>query len=245
MHDEESAGGYVPQRVSRVEKAMTEALGPNQAAKLAAEREAAQAKEAALNPVGRWVQAENVFTFKSDPVGPAEVTFVTEGQHDFEPSYTGMVCGAMVTRDGGGDQCGEPRNHPVHKGFRDVIVLDPDRSAGDVPAWPQVTFRGDFLYRDGDGRIMTEAEYLGRTVQPQDSALDGNTRARALSELAHRIDNQSDLYRLARDILVYIFETPAQADPFVRPEATDLVSFSIYLAHALRRTGAAKGRHAR
>lgn len=31
-----------------------------------------------------------------------------QADHPFEPSYTGMVCEAMVMRDGGGDQCGLP-----------------------------------------------------------------------------------------------------------------------------------------
>jgi hypothetical protein len=35
--------------------------------------------------------------------------------HPFEPSYTGMVCERMVMRDGGGDQCGLPADHPIHR----------------------------------------------------------------------------------------------------------------------------------
>lgn len=36
-------------------------------------------------------------------------------RHEFEASYSGMVCGRMVMRDGGGDSCGQPANAPVHE----------------------------------------------------------------------------------------------------------------------------------
>lgn len=35
-------------------------------------------------------------------------------RHDFEASYTGMVCGQMIMRDGDGDQCGLPPDHAIH-----------------------------------------------------------------------------------------------------------------------------------
>lgn len=37
--------------------------------------------------------------------------------HPYEPSpfSTGDTCVAMVMRDGGGDQCGRPRDHEVHR----------------------------------------------------------------------------------------------------------------------------------
>lgn len=34
--------------------------------------------------------------------------------HEFQPSFTGMVCESMVMRDGGGDQCGLGPGHPLH-----------------------------------------------------------------------------------------------------------------------------------
>lgn len=40
--------------------------------------------------------------------------------HGYEPSRTGMCCGAMVMRDGGGDQCGLPFQHVLHIGPKDV-----------------------------------------------------------------------------------------------------------------------------
>ena len=36
--------------------------------------------------------------------------------HGYAPSFSGMTCGAMVMRDGGGDQCGEARDAAVHGG---------------------------------------------------------------------------------------------------------------------------------
>ena len=38
-------------------------------------------------------------------------------QHEFEvfEGATGMSCTAMVLRDGGGDQCGLPPGHAVHR----------------------------------------------------------------------------------------------------------------------------------
>jgi hypothetical protein len=34
--------------------------------------------------------------------------------HVYKESYSGMSCGAMVMRAGGGDQCGLPYTHPLH-----------------------------------------------------------------------------------------------------------------------------------
>lgn len=35
-------------------------------------------------------------------------------RHDFESSFTGRVCDRMVLRDGYGDACGLPPEHPAH-----------------------------------------------------------------------------------------------------------------------------------
>ena len=37
--------------------------------------------------------------------------------HEWEPPFSAAsdLCGAMVMRDGGGDECGIPREHPVHR----------------------------------------------------------------------------------------------------------------------------------
>lgn len=39
---------------------------------------------------------------------------MTTHMHNFEPSWTGMVCEKMVMRDGGGDACGLPPEHSIH-----------------------------------------------------------------------------------------------------------------------------------
>ena len=35
--------------------------------------------------------------------------------HEYKDGYSGMVCDAMVMRDGGGDACGLPSHHPIHE----------------------------------------------------------------------------------------------------------------------------------
>lgn len=43
-------------------------------------------------------------------------------QHEYGESFTGMSCGAMVMRNGGGDQCGLPSEHPIHVGWLEVAI---------------------------------------------------------------------------------------------------------------------------
>jgi hypothetical protein len=35
--------------------------------------------------------------------------------HEFEPGYTGMVCGRLVERNGYGIDCGLPPEHEIHR----------------------------------------------------------------------------------------------------------------------------------
>lgn len=42
--------------------------------------------------------------------------------HEYAASFTGMCCGAMVMRDGGGDQCGLPYGHSLHVDLREDRV---------------------------------------------------------------------------------------------------------------------------
>jgi hypothetical protein len=41
--------------------------------------------------------------------------FDANHSHKFEGSYSGMVCGAMVIREGYGDACGKSADDPIHK----------------------------------------------------------------------------------------------------------------------------------
>lgn len=50
--------------------------------------------------------------------------------HKYEVSWTGMCCGAMVMRDGSGDQCGLPYGHSLHVDSR------ADRAAKEAAAAP-------------------------------------------------------------------------------------------------------------
>lgn len=48
---------------------------------------------------------------------PSDEPPADQVDHPFQPSHTGMVCEAMVMRDGGGDQCGlPPEAHPQPEG---------------------------------------------------------------------------------------------------------------------------------
>ena len=40
--------------------------------------------------------------------------------HEYKVSFSGMCCGAMVMRDGSGDDCGLPYSHELHIGPKEV-----------------------------------------------------------------------------------------------------------------------------
>jgi hypothetical protein len=45
---------------------------------------------------------------------PVELDREIPTPHEFIASHSGMVCEAMVMRDGGGDACGMPADNPIH-----------------------------------------------------------------------------------------------------------------------------------
>jgi len=59
-------------------------------------------------------------------------------QHEFKPSYSGMVCEQMVMRDGGGDACGLPASAHRRVGQEQVVTeyavewLAPEDIAGTI-----------------------------------------------------------------------------------------------------------------
>lgn len=44
------------------------------------------------------------------------MTVARHWRHEFDPGYTGMseACNRLVLRDDYGDDCGLPREHPIH-----------------------------------------------------------------------------------------------------------------------------------
>jgi hypothetical protein len=58
--------------------------------------------EAEKNAAEKAIEQENEYATKA---------------HAYSPGYSGMVCDATVERDGFGDSCGLPADHPVHADF--------------------------------------------------------------------------------------------------------------------------------
>lgn len=82
-----------------------------------------------------------------------------QNPHQFEASYSGMVCGRMVMRDGGGDSCGQPADAPVHE--RELWAGD---GTEEPPAHVKKVqdMHGCVVERQGAGWVWATGEWADR-----------------------------------------------------------------------------------
>jgi len=111
--------GYALDRAQQIWNDMKDE--PDSTGKIAVLAEALEAVEAEVTKS----PARGTYTYQSAEV---EIPPDAEGidPHPYGDSYTGMRCGAMVMRHGGGDQCGLPADHPIHAPLTKIRQLITD-----------------------------------------------------------------------------------------------------------------------
>lgn len=109
-------------------------------------------------------------------------------QHEYGDSFTGMLCGAMVTMpDGSGDLCGLPSEHPIHTGWlqraiRYAIGYAPIRVS--ITDHPEIreTFR---TAEDADGLVERISEKLTESIKAIEERIRMLTSQQAIEWLQY------------------------------------------------------------